>query len=284
MIPLIEVQGLRYTYLHGTPLETEALKGVDLVVYPGEIVGLIGPTGSGKSTLLQHLNGLLRPQAGRVRFAGQDLSDPKTDLRAVRRRVGLLFQNPEDQLFERYVADDIAYGPLQCGLPRDEVRERVRRAMLAAWLPPEQYADRLTLSLSGGERRRAALAGVLALEPQVLLLDEPSAGLDPAGRQLLTTLLARWCAQEGRAIVWASHTMDEIGQLADRVYLLAEGRVVREGTPRELFADGELLAAYGLELPAMTWVLRELARAGLPVRTDALTLEEAQEALVGLLR
>ncbi len=284
MIPLIEVRDLHYTYLPGTPLETEALRGVNLVVYPGEIVGLIGPTGSGKSTLLQHLNGLLRPQAGQVLVAGQDLSHPQTDLRAVRRRVGLLFQNPEDQLFERYVADDVAYGPLQYGLPREEVRERVRRAMLAAGLPPEVYADRPTFSLSTGEKRRVALAGVLALEPQVLVLDEPLAGLDPAGRKLLASLLAHWCAQEGRAIVWASHSMDEIARLADRVYLLAEGRVVREATPRELFAEPELLAAYGLEVPAVTWVLQELARAGLRVRTDVLILEEARETLLELLR
>jgi energy-coupling factor transport system ATP-binding protein len=284
MNPVIEVHSLHYTYLRGTPLETVALRGVDLVVYPGEVVGLVGPTGSGKSTLLQHLNGLLRPQAGRVVVDGMDLGDSRTDLRAVRRKVGLLFQSPEDQLFERYVADDVAYGPLQYGLPPEEVRARVRRAMLAVGLPPEAYADRPTFALSGGERRRVALAGVLALDPQVLVLDEPLAGLDPAGRRLLASLLEEWCAQEGRAIVWASHSMDEVARSADRMYLLAEGRVIREGTPREIFGDAELLLEHGLDVPAVTWVLRELARAGLPVRTDVLTLEEACDVLEGVLR
>ncbi len=273
--PLIAVRDLQYTYMRGTPLETVALRGVDLDVWPGEIVGLIGPTGSGKSTLLQHLNGLLRPQAGTVRVAGMDLTDRRTDLRAVRQRVALLFQNPEDQVFERYVADDVAFGPLAMGLPRPEVRARVERAMRAAGLPLEVYGDRATFCLSCGERRRVALAGVLALEPQVLVLDEATAGLDPRGRGELLALLERWCRQEGRAIVWASHSMEEIAALADRVYVLAAGRVVLQGSPRAVFAQEELLAACGLEVPAVTQVLAELARSGLPVSADALTLEEA---------
>jgi len=281
--PLIEVRGLDSTYMRGTPLETVALRGVDFTVYPGEMVGVIGPTGSGKSTLLQHLNGLLRPQAGRVRVAGVDLSDRRAGLRSLRLRVALLFQNPEDQLFERYVADDVAFGPLSLSLPLEEVRERVRRAMEAAGLPLQVYRDRLTFSLSGGERRRAALAGVLALDPQVLVLDEPLAGLDPAGRRELVSLLAGWHRREGRAIVWASHSMEEIARLADRVYVLAEGRVVLEGTPRQVFARGDLLAACGLEVPAVTQVLLELAQAGLPVRTDVLSLEEALPVLEALL-
>jgi energy-coupling factor transporter ATPase len=273
--PLIEVRGLWHTYMRGTLLETLALRGVSFVLYPGEVVGLIGPTGSGKSTLLQHLNGLMRPQAGSVRVAGLDLADRHTDLRAVRQRVALLFQNPEDQVFERYVADDVAFGPLNLGLPRVEVRARVRRAMQAAGLPVEVYGDRPAFSLSSGERRRVALAGVLALEPQVLVLDEATAGLDPRGRRELLTLLQAWHGQEGRAIVWASHSMEEIAALAGRVYVLAEGQVVLEGNPRAVFAREDLLTAWGLEVPAVTRVLAELARAGLPVSTDALTLEEA---------
>ena len=281
--PLIQVRDLHYTYMRGTPLETVALHGVDLVVYPGEIVGIIGATGSGKSTLLQHLNGLLRPQRGTVRVAGLDLADRHTDLRAVRQRVALLFQNPEDQVFERYVADDVAFGPLQLGLPREEVRERVRRAMAAAGLAVEDYGDRPTFALSGGERRRVALAGVLALQPEVLVLDEPLAGLDPCGRRELLALLEAWHRQAGRAIVWASHSMEEMARLAQRIYVLARGQVVLQGTPREVFGQGERLAEWGLEVPAAAQVLAELARLGLPVRCDALTLEEAAPILEALL-
>ncbi|MGC8960395.1 MAG: ATP-binding cassette domain-containing protein [Chloroflexia bacterium] len=280
---LIEVHDLHYTYMRGTPLETTALRGVSFSVLAGEIVGVIGPTGSGKSTLLQHLNGLLRPQRGSVQVLGQDLSDPRVDLRAIRRRVALLFQNPEDQVFERYVADDVAFGPLSLGLSREEVRARVRRAMEAAGLPPS-FDNRLTFALSAGERRRVALAGVLALEPEVLVLDEPLAGLDPRGRRELTALLQGWHRQEGRAVVWASHSMEEIAGLADRVYVLAEGQVVLEGPTRQVFARGEVLARWGLEVPAVTGVLMELARAGLPVRTSALTLEEALPILEEVLR
>lgn len=280
---LIEVHDLHYTYMRGTPLETTALRGVHFIVRSGEIVGLIGPTGSGKSTLLQHLNGLLRPQRGSVGVLGKDLADPHVDLRNIRRRVVLLFQNPEDQIFERYVADDVAFGPLSLGLPREEVRVRVRRAMEAAGLP-SSFDNRLTFALSAGERRRVALAGVLALEPEVLVLDEPLAGLDPRGRRELLALLREWHRREGRAIVWASHSMEEIAGLADRVYVLVEGQVVLEGPTREVFAQGEALARWGLEVPVVTGMLRELAQAGLPVRGDVLTLEEALSILEEVLR
>lgn len=282
-VPLLKVRGLHYTYMRGTPLEAIALRGVDFAVYPGEIVGVIGPTGSGKSTLLQHLNGLLRPQAGQVHVAGQDLSDPRLNLKTVRLQVALLFQNPEDQIFERYVADDVAFGPLNLGRPLEEVRARVRRAMEAAGLPLEEYRDRSTFALSGGERRRVALAGVLALEPRVLVLDEPTAGLDPRGRRELIALLQEWHRQEDRAIVWASHSMEEIAGLAERIYVLDEGRIVLEGSPRQVFGQFDLLRGCGLEIPAITRLLTELAGAGLPVPTDALTPEEAVPLLEALL-
>jgi energy-coupling factor transport system ATP-binding protein len=281
--PLIEVRDLWHTYMRGTPLETVSLRGVSFDVGPGEVVGVIGPTGSGKSTLLQHLDGLLRPQAGTVRVAGLDLADRRTDLRAVRTRVALLFQNPEDQLFEPYVADDVAYGPLQAGRPREEVRARVRRAMEAVGLPVDLYGDRLTQGLSGGERRRVALAGVLALGPEVLVLDEPMVGLDPRGRRDLAALLQAWHHQAGRAIVWASHSMEEIALLADRVYVLAAGQVALEGTSRQVFGQGEALAALGLEVPAVRQVVDALVRAGLLPASDVLSLEEAVPLLETLL-
>jgi len=283
-VPLIQVKDLHHTYLRSTPMETVSLKGVDLVIERGETVGLIGPTGSGKSTLLQHLNGLLRPQRGEVWVGGQSLADPRTDLRRVRQRVGLLFQNPEDQLFERYAGDDVAFGPRNLGLGRDEMRERVRRAMEAVGLDFMAFKDRLTVTLSQGERRRLALAGVLALEPEALVLDEPTAGLDPQGREELLAHLMRWRAEQGRTIVLASHTMEDLARLADRMYVLVSGRIVLEGETRQVFSRGEELARLGLGVPVAAAVVWELRERGLPVRADCLTVEEAAAEIKAFIR
>jgi len=280
--PFIQVKDLHHTYLLGTPMERVSLSGVDLVIERGEIVGLIGPTGSGKSTLLQHLNGLLRPQRGEVWVAGQSLADPHTDLRRVRQRVGLLFQNPEDQLFERYAGDDVAFGPRNLGLGRDEVHERVCRAMEAVRLDFTTFKDRLTVTLSHGERRRLALAGVLALEPDLLALDEPTAGLDPQGREELLRYLMRWHAERDGTILLVSHTMEDLVRLAERVYILVAGRIVLEGTPRQVFSRGEELARLGLEVPVPSRVMRELRARGVPLRTDCLTVEEAAAEIKAL--
>ena len=280
--PLIEVQGLQHTYLQGTPLEVQSLRGVDLQVDAGESVGIVGPTGSGKSTLLQHLNGLLRPQGGEVRVDGVALSDPRVDVRAIRQRVGLFFQNPEDQLFERYAGDDVAFGPRNLHLQRDEVRERVRQAMEAVGLPFE-YKDRLTSELSQGEKRRLALAGVLALQPQVLVLDEPTAGLDPQGRRELLRTLTQWRAGDGKAIVFASHNMEDIATLCTRVYVLVNGTIIRHGTPREVFAQPEMLIQHGLAVPTVTEVMLLLRQRGYPVSSDVLTDEEAAQELEAVL-
>lgn len=279
----IQVKDLHHTYLHGTPMETVSLRGVDMVIERGEVVGLIGPTGSGKSTLLQHLNGLLRPQRGEVWVEGQPLGDPRTDLRRVRQRVGLLFQNPEDQLFERYAGDDVAFGPRNLGLDRDEVRRRVCWAMETVGLDFMAFKDRLTVTLSQGEQRRLALAGVLALKPDALALDEPTAGLDPRGREELLDYLMRWRAERDGTIVLASHTMEDLARLADRIYVLVEGRIVLEGTPRQFFTRVEELVGLGLGVPAATAVMWELRKRGLPVQTGRLTVEEAAEEIGGLL-
>lgn len=273
--PVIVVENLPHTYMAGTPLETTALQDVNLTVEQDEIVGLIGPTGSGKSTLLQHLNGLLRPQAGCVTVNGVDLTNPKLDLRQVRRTVGLLFQQPEDQLFERYVGDDIAFGPQARGLSLDEQRERVRWAMEAVGLDFEGFKDRLTFTLSGGERRKVALAGVLALRPRVLVLDEPTAGLDPASHREFLDWLTRFHQEASVPVVIATHNMDDIAQIADRVYVLAEGRTVACGTSREVFAQSQTLAGHGLGVPSTLEVMGRLRARGLAVRPDALTIEEA---------
>lgn len=272
---IIEAHDLRYTYMRGTALETPALRGVDFKVRSGEIVGLIGATGSGKSTLLQHLNGLISPQSGILRIGNDGIVGNRKSLRTIRQQIALLFQQPEDQLFERYVADDVAYGPINLGLSLEDVRHRVGKAMQAVGLPLEAYRDRSTYSLSGGELRRAALAGVLALEPKVLVLDEATAGLDPRGRRQITDFLRNWQAQGDRSIVWASHSMEEIAQIAKRITVLAQGQVVIDDAPRQVFNHPESLAACGLDVPLSVQVLTGVAQKGFHVPRGVLTIEES---------
>jgi energy-coupling factor transport system ATP-binding protein len=275
---IIQVEALSHVYLRGSPLAAPALEGVDFAVRRGEIAGLIGPTGSGKSTLLQHLNGLLPPQAGRVVVDGQDLANPATDRRAIRRTVGLVFQQPEDQLFERYVGDDVAFGPRQSKWPPEEIRARVRWAMEAVGLDFVAFKDRLTMTLSGGERRRAALAGVLALRPQVLVADEPTAGLDPRARAEVLRIFQR-LHEAGVTLVVASHHMDDIAALCNRVVALDAGRVFAAGTTREIFAQPELLQRHGLAAPPLADVASRLRAAGWPVPPGAWSADEIVQAL-----
>ncbi len=282
--PAIAVRDLGHVYLKGTPFEATALRGATLAVAPGEILGVVGATGSGKSTLLQHLNGLLRPQRGDVVVLGHDLADPKADVRQVRRQVGLVFQNPEDQLFEQYVGDDIAFGPRNLGLDREAVRQRVREAMTVVDLDFEGFKDRLTFALSGGQRRRVALAGVLAMQPQVLILDEPTAGLDPATRADLLARLVRLNRDQGLTMVVATHNMDDLAEIADRIVVLAGGQVVLEGATRQVFSQAETLATLNLGLPQVTQVMVELRERGYAVPTDVLTVDEATAVLAPMLQ
>ena len=265
---MIEVQDLHYTYMKGTPLAVIALQGVDLHMGRGALCGLIGQTGSGKSTLMQHLNGLMRPQAGHVIVDGKDWADPTLEVRSARFRVGFLFQQPEDQLFERYVGDDVAYGPRQMKRNPAEVRQHVQEAMEVVGLPFEDYKDRLTRSLSGGEQRRAALAGVLALRPLVLVADEPTAGLDPQGRAQILEIFRR-LHQDGVTILIGSHRMEDIIALCDQVFALKDGRVAIEGPAREVFADPEKIAQFGLQPPALASVGQSLSCSLIPPRWPA---------------
>ena len=280
---MILVEDLWYTYLPGTPFEHVALRGVTLEVHPGEAVGIIGQTGSGKSTLIQFFNALIRPVRGRVVVAGQNLGDRAVDVAAVRRVVGLAFQDPEDQLFERLVGDDVAYGPRQLGLPQEEIREHVRWAMEAVGLPFETFKDRYTFTLSGGELRKAALAGVLALRPRVLVLDEPTSGLDPGARADLRTRLRDLRDRAALTLVLVSHDMDEVARLCDTVYVLHQGTVVVSGTPRDVFSRAGQLAALGLAPPEPTQVVQQLRGRGYRIASDVLTVEEAERALEALL-
>jgi len=282
--PLIAVRNLVHDYMRGTPLQVRAVHDVSLDVYPGEVVGLIGHTGSGKSTVVQHLNGLLRAGGGSVTVLGQDLGNPAADVRAVRRQVGLVFQFPEAQLFEQYVGDDVAYGPRALGLDRDKVRARVRQAMESVGLGFEAFKDRLTFSLSGGQRRRVALAGVLALEPRVLALDEPTAGLDPQGRRQLLDLILG-LLRTGLTLVMISHNMEELAAICDRLYVIADGRTALHGTPSEIFSRSRELRSMGLDAPAVTMLMDRLAGRGLvPPGPTVYTVDQAETTLAAWLQ
>ena len=281
---VITVQNLGHYYMLDTPLQVKALHDIDLTIQRGEIVGIIGHTGSGKSTVIQHFNGLLRPHEGQVTVFDQALHERQADLVTLRRRVGLVFQFPEAQLFERYVGDDIAFGPRNLKLSREEIRERVRRAMTAVGMDFVEFKDRLTFGLSGGQLRRVALAGVLALEPEVLVLDEPTAGLDPQGRvQLLDHLRALHAA--GMTLVIVSHNMEELAALCDRLYVLSQGRTVMSGTPAEVFSQAARLQELNLDVPDVTHLTNRLIEEGwLGVEAIPYTVEQTVTLLSSYLQ
>ena len=276
---LIEVRDLWHWYLRNTPLQTVALQGTSFTLRAREVVGIMGHTGCGKSTLIQHFNGLLRPHRGTVRVFGSDLGDPHVDPRPLRRRVGLVFQFPEQQLFDPTVGDDIAFGPRKLGCDHAEVRRRVQGAMAAVGLPFETFKDRYTFGLSGGEMRKVALAGVLALEPEVLVLDEPTAGLDPRARRDLLASLRALHDERGTALVFVSHNMDEVAELVTRVDVLANGQNVLSGPVREVFREERRLRELGLGVPAAAELAGALRERGLALRGDVLTIDDAVEAM-----
>jgi len=280
--PVIEIQDLSHVYMAGTPQAKTSLREVNLTVEEGAVLALIGPTGSGKSTLLQHMNGLYTPQSGSVIVLGRDLADRVTDLRRIRREVGLVFQNPEHQIFERYVGDEVAFGPRTAGLSGGELTRRVRWAMELAGLDFSLFKDRPTFALSGGERRKVGLAGVIALKPRILLLDEPTSGLDPQTHEELLCRMESLRGQ-GMTMVMATHDMDDVARLADRIVVLDGGRVVFGGTSREVFARREALGAHGLEVPVTVALMQRLRERGWDVPRAALSVEEAEEAVAAAL-
>ena len=280
----IVIEHLNYVYMQGGPYETKALNDVSLTINDGEFIGLIGHTGSGKSTLVQHLNGLIMPSSGRVLVDGLDLADKNTDRRAIRRRVGLVFQYPENQLFEETVAKDIAFGPKNLGLDEAEIDRRVRTAMRRVALDYDQIAERSVFELSGGQMRRVAIAGVLAMEPQTLVLDEPCAGLDPRGREEILGLISDLHRESGATIVMVSHSMDDVAALAERVIVMNHGSVVMDGTPREVFAKGEELRAIGLDVPQAVELAQKLREKGFDIPEGIYRMDEirtAVEAAIG---
>ncbi|MBP3523688.1 MAG: energy-coupling factor transporter ATPase [Clostridia bacterium] len=270
----IVIEHLNYVYMTGGPYETKALSDVNLTIHDGEFIGLIGHTGSGKSTLVQHLNGLIMPTSGRVLVDGMDLADKGTDRRAVRQRVGLVFQYPENQLFEETVEKDIAFGPKNLGLDDAEIDRRVKDAMRRVALDYDRLHERSVFELSGGQMRRVAIAGVLAMEPQVLVLDEPCAGLDPRGREEILGLIKKLHEEAGTTIVMVSHSMDDVASLADRVIVMNHGEVVMDGTPRDVFACGEELRGMGLDVPQAVLLAGKLRERGFDIPEGIYRIEE----------
>lgn len=280
---VIKVENLTYIYSPGTPFEFAALEEVSLEVRAGEIYAVVGATGSGKSTLAQHFNGLLTPAAGKVRVLGLDTAD-KRARSCLWREVGLVFQQPEQQIFAETVFDEVAFGPRNMALDAKEVEDRVNEALALAGLPVAEVRDISPFALSGGLRRRLAIAGVLAMRPQVLILDEPTAGLDPAGRRAVFNTIEGLRRERGVTVVLVTHDMEEVAQLATSMAVLSRGRLLKEGKPREVFTCFPTLQEAGLELPAGAGMMRALSEAGRPVRTDVLTLEEAEEEIAGVIR
>jgi energy-coupling factor transport system ATP-binding protein len=282
-MPIIEIENLTHTYMKGTPMEHVALKGAGMSVEEGECIAIIGHTGSGKSTLIQHFNGLIRPESGRVIIDGEDLSKKRVDLKSLRRKVGLVFQNPEDQIFEKLIGDDISYGPFKLGLPLKEVRERVKWAMETVGLDFKEMKDRQTFALSGGQKRKVALAGILALKPKILVLDEPTAGLDPRSRNDLLNKIKFLNKEEKLTVVFVSHNMEEVAYLADRIYVMAGGKDVLTGTPKEIFTDKDKLERYQIGTPETVQALYRLTDLGFDVNTAAFTISEASEEILKIL-
>ncbi|MDR2088447.1 MAG: energy-coupling factor transporter ATPase [Clostridiales Family XIII bacterium] len=280
----ITVKDLVYIYGEGTPYETLALDRVSLEIADGEFVGLIGHTGSGKSTLVQHLNGLLKPKSGRVFVGDAELWAKGAKPVEIRKKIGFLFQYPEYQLFEESVYKDIAFGPANLGLSKEETDERVRESMAVVGLDFDAFAQRSPFDLSGGQKRKAVIAGVIAMRPEVLILDEPTAGLDPRSQRDVLEMLERIKADRRVIVILISHNMDDIARMADRVIVLEKGRVALSGSPAEVFAHEEFLHSIGLGLPPVTELMRSLRLGGVDVEGSPLDVDEAEELLDRYLR
>lgn len=277
----IEVKHLTHTYSAGSALQSTAIRDVNLTIEAGEFVAIVGHTGSGKSTLVQHLNGLLKPTSGQVLVDGEDMNGEGVNKRLLRRKVGLVFQYPEYQLFEETIARDIAFGPKNLGLPADEIDQRVRKAMAYVHLDYDKYAERSPFELSGGQMRRVAIAGVLAMEPRYLILDEPAAGLDPKGRDRILNMV-KALHEEGVTVVMVSHSMEDCARLATRMIVMSKGTVVASDTPRALFAQREMMDSVHLGVPEAARLCAFLRERGLPLPHDLYTQEEMYDHILRL--
>ena len=279
----IKIENLTYVYMPKTPFEKKALDNVNLEIEDGEFLAVIGHTGSGKSTLIQHLNGLLKPASGKIYVDGTDITDKDTKLVDIRKKVGLVFQYPEYQLFEETIAKDIAYGPSNLELNEDEILRRVKKSMEMVGLNYEEYKDISPFELSGGQKRRVAIAGVIAMEPKVLILDEPTAGLDPAGRDDILEQIKLLHEKYNMTIILVSHSMEDVGKLAEKIILMNDGHIELQGKPKEVFKEIDTLEKIGLAVPQVTYLMRELKKKGFNVSEDIFTVEKAKSELLNIL-
>jgi energy-coupling factor transport system ATP-binding protein len=280
----IKVRNLRYVYNAGMPGETVALDDVSFDVPDGMVLGVIGHTGSGKSTLLQHLNGLLKPESGDIYIDGECITDGKARMTEMRRRVGLVFQYPEYQLFEETVSKDVAFGPKNLGLDEEETEKRVRMAIELVGLDYDEIKDKSPFDLSGGIKRRVAIAGVIAMEPKVLILDEPTAGLDPSAHRDILSMIRRIHDEMGIILIFVSHNMGDVASMSDRVLVMSGGRIVLDGSPEEVFSHAEELDEMGLALPPARQIMMDIAGRVPGLKSDALTIEEAASDIRGFIR
>lgn len=281
---IIELENVSYIYNPNTPFEKKALDDINLQIDNGEFIGLIGHTGSGKSTLVQHLNGLIKPTQGTIIVDGKTITEKGTALRDTRQKVGLVFQYPEHQLFEETIYRDIAFGPKNLNLSEEEIDQRVKDAMEIAGLDYEKYKDRSPFELSGGQKRRVAIAGVLAMKPDVLVLDEPTAGLDPLGRDEILNEVRDIYKNSGITIILVSHSMEDIARLVNRILVMDKGKIVMDDGPREIFKRADELENIGLGVPQITRLMRAFNSQGIPIKDDVLTVDEAKEEILEYLR
>ena len=275
----IEIKNVNYLYSQGTSYEMHALKNVNLEIPDGQFVGLIGHTGSGKSTLTQHLNGLVKATSGHIYYNGEDIYDEEFSMKKLRSKVGLVFQYPEHQLFETEVLADVCFGPKNQGLSKEECEKRALEALKLVGLK-EKYYKSSPFELSGGQKRRVAIAGVLAMRPKVLVLDEPTAGLDPKGRDDILDQIAYLHKQSDMTVILVSHSMEDIARYADRIIVMNKGSVMYNGAPKEVFAHYQELEKIGLAAPQVTYIMHDLKEKGLPVKVNVTTVEEAADEIM----
>lgn len=275
----IKVENLSFVYAKDTPLQRKALDDICLEIKEGDFLGIAGHTGSGKSTLVQHLNGLLKPTWGKINVDGLNLTDKNVDLREIRKKVGLVFQYPEHQLFEETVFQDVAFGPRNLAIPEVEISKIVKRVIEWVGLEFEAIRDLNPFQLSGGQMRRVAIAGVLALQPKYLVLDEPTAGLDPKGRQEILSLIKRLNVEEGMTIILVSHSMDDLANYARDMIVMDEGKILLKGRPKEVFTERDLLTNIGLDVPTITQLMFQLKVKGFPVKDGIVTFKEGLEEI-----
>lgn len=280
----IKIENLVHVYMPKSPFEKVALNNVNIEISKGEFIALIGHTGSGKSTLIQHMNGLLKPTSGKIIVDGQDITKEGVKLTDIRKKVGLVFQYPEYQLFEETIEKDIEYGPRNLGLEQEEITRRVKKAMNMVGLDYETYRNKSPFDLSGGQKRRVAIAGVIAMEPQILILDEPTAGLDPKGRDDILEQIKILHDEYKMTIILVSHSMEDVGKLAERIIVMNNGEVALEGTPSEVFKEVETLERIGLAVPQVTYLMRALREKGFDVSDEIYTISQGKEELLRLLK